>query len=318
MALVDWDGEPPPTPCQGQLECHRTGMALFNQQFDPKIDLANNIRDGELRALIFGVRPSVKKIITAGISLLLMFIGGQSAADELSAEAIAQHYFQLNRGWEKLSANIHMEITRGNRSAERDLSIEMLEKESSGERDLVRVLRPLDLKGTSVLTYTHDRDADEQWIYLPAIKRIKRLTLQSKGGAFLSSQFNFEDLSPFQLQKYRYRRLADETVEGQPCYVLESTPVEASSVYGRLINWIDQADYRLLKTQFFDTDGTLIKELFIEKHEKYRDKYWKPVQLKMVEQATGDSTLSRWSELSYDPQLDESVFEVGSLKRVGF
>ena len=254
-------------------------------------------------------------IVLCAMQLLLI---APVHAGNLSAQDIARNYFNHHRGWGKLSAHLHMELTQGSASATRDLDVRMLEAESSGERDLVRVLKPADLKGTAVLTYTHDSAADEQWVYLPAIRRVKRLTLESKGGAFLSSQFAFEDLLPFQLQKYTYRRLPDDTYQGEPCYVMESVPVAGSSVYGRLVHWIAKSDYRLLKTRFFDKDNYLQKTLYIEKHQLYRDKYLRPVRLKMVDESSGDTTVSIWSDLVYDRQLDEREFDVTSLKRIGF
>lgn len=241
-----------------------------------------------------------------------------SGSDTLSAQEIAQRRFDTNRGWVNMSAHVRMELTQGEATATRELEIKMFEQESSGERDLLRVLQPADLKGTVVLTHTHDTAPEEQWLYLPAIKRVKRIALETKGGAFLSSQFSFENLAPFQVQKYTYRRLADENYAGESCYVLESTPTEGSSVYRRLVNWIAQNDYRLLKTQFFDRDDHLEKTLFIDKYVMYRNKYWKPAQLKMVAENSGGTTVATWSDLTYDEHLDAREFDVTNLKRIGF
>lgn len=258
---------------------------------------------------------SVKLIVfSIGTVCLINF---STADDELGADAIAQRRFDLNRGWGNMSARLKMELTQGSAISYREMEIKSLEQEASSERTLINVQSPADLKGTTLLTYTHDLDADEQWLYLPAIKRVKRIALESKGGAFLSSQFNFEDLSPFQVRKYSYRRLPDETCAETRCYVIESTPKEASSVYGRLLNWITLDDFRLTKTQFFDRQNRLYKTLEVEKYSLYRQKFWKPIRLKMTNNLTGTITTATWDDLQYNEKISPQDFDVASLKRVG-
>ncbi len=258
------------------------------------------------------------KIIAASIAIFAVSLTAVAEGARLSAQDVAQRLFDTHRGWGNLTANVRMELKQGSSTAVREMQMKMLELEKTGESDLLRVTLPADLSGTGLLTTTHDSGVEEQWLYLPAIKRVKRIAMDSKGGAFLSSEFSYENLEPFQVQKYSYQRLADETYANEICYVLQSIPVGTGSVYGKLINWIAQSDYRLLKTEFYGKDGVLEKTLYIEQFEKYREKYSRPVRLRMVSAKNNAVTVAQWSNLKYDERLDAREFDAANLKRIGF
>lgn len=256
--------------------------------------------------------------ITEIFAFFLLFSATAFADSDMNGEAIATRRFAVNRGWGNASARLKMELTQGASIARREMAIQSLEQGDSGELNLIRVLTPTDLKGTALLTHTHDRDIDEQWLYLPAIKRTKRIALETKSGAFLSSQFNFEDLSPFQVQKYTYQRRPDENCGTSACYVVDSTPVAATSTYGRIRNWITRDDFRLMKAEFFDREDRLYKTLVVEKYLRYRDKYWKPEIMRMTDHRLDAQTVATWSDMHYDDRLNPHDFDAASLQRTGF
>lgn len=249
----------------------------------------------------------------------LLFISSLAAADDsLTGDAIAQRRFDSNRGWGNFEAHLKMELKHDNAVALREMTTQSLEQESSGERNLIRVTNPLDLKGTALLTHTHDQTADEQWLFLPTLKRTKRIALESKAGAFLSSQFNFEDLSPVQVQKYTYKRQADEACGDSRCYVVDSMPTAPTSAYQRIRSWITQDNFRLMKAELFDRDNTLYKTLTVEKYLLYREKYWKPEIMRMTDHRLNAETIATWSDMRYNASLNTHDFDASSLQRTGF
>jgi hypothetical protein len=260
------------------------------------------------------------KILSKIFFFLLTFIISSliNADDTFDGEAIALKRFNINRGWENSAANLDMVLKQGDVVAHRSMKIQSVEQEQSGERTLIRVITPIDLKGTALLTHTHDAAADEQWLYLPVIKRTKRIALETKAGAFLSSQFNFEDLSPFQLQKYTYQRQPDEACGDTRCYVVDSIPVAATSTYQRIRNWIEHDNFRLVKADFFDRENRLYKTLTVEKYLLYRDKYWKPEIMRMKDHSLNAETMATWSDMHYDERVDLHTFDAASLQRTGF
>ena len=98
-----------------------------------------------------------------------------------------------------------------------------LEVPTDGDKNIMVFDRPRDLKGTAILTFTHKTTPDEQWLYLPALKRVKRISSADKSGPFMGSEFAYEDLSSQEVEKYVYRYLRDESLEGELCFVVERT-----------------------------------------------------------------------------------------------
>ena len=112
--------------------------------------------------------------------------------------------------------------------------------------------KPRDVKGTAFLSFSHAVGADDQWLYLPALKRVKRIASRNKSGPFMGSEFAYEDLSSFEVEKYTYKFLRDETCEGGTCYVVEQYPVDKNSGYTRRVVWLDHNEYRVWKIDFYD------------------------------------------------------------------
>ena len=136
-----------------------------------------------------------------------------------------------------------------------------LEGTTDGDKSLIIFEKPRDVKGTATLTFTHKEGSDDQWLYLPAIKRVKRISSNNKSGPFMGSEFAYEDLSSQEVEKYNYKHLRDETFDGKDCYVVERIPMDKYSGYTKQVAWIDKAEYRALKIDFYDRKKSLLKTL---------------------------------------------------------
>jgi hypothetical protein len=106
----------------------------------------------------------------------------------------------------------------------RQLRVRTLEQEDDGDKSLTTFDQPADVKGTNFLSFTHKSGPDDQWLYLPALKRVKRISSRNKSGPFMGSEFAYEDLSSQEVEKYTYKYLRDETCEGMDCFVIERVP----------------------------------------------------------------------------------------------
>ena len=119
----------------------------------------------------------------------------------------------------------------------RELHISTLEVDGDGDKSLTVFDSPRDVKGTAFLSHTHATEPDEQWLYLPALKRVKRISSRNKSGSFMGSEFAYEDISSQELEKYRYKWLRDETLDDRHTVVVEYYPVYENSGYTRQIVW---------------------------------------------------------------------------------
>jgi outer membrane lipoprotein-sorting protein len=132
----------------------------------------------------------------------------------------------------------------------------------------------------------------------------------------MGSEFAFEDMSSFEIEKYEFKHLRDENFEGQASFVLEQVPTDEDSGYSKQIIWIDKKYYRLLKVEFYDRKGSLLKELVNYEFTLYLDKYWRPMRAEMFNEQNGKSTELVIHQINFDTGLSDNDFNKGTLKNV--
>ena len=132
----------------------------------------------------------------------------------------------------------------------------------------------------------------------------------------MGSEFAFEDMSSFEIEKYKFKYLRDETFEGQASFVLEQVPIDKDSGYSKQIIWVDKKHYRALKIEFYDRKGSLLKELVNYEFTLYLGKYWRPMRVEMFNEQNGKSTDLVTHKLDFNTGLTESNFNKGTLKNV--
>lgn len=200
-------------------------------------------------------------------------------------------------------------------TSEREIRVKTLEVDNDGDKSMSIFDRPADVKGTAFLSYSHAIKPDDQWLYLPALKRVKRITSKNKSGPFMGSEFAYEDLSSQEIEKYTYKYLRDETIDGVECFVIERLPSYQHSGYTRQEAWINKEEYRPEKIVFYDRKNSLLKTLTYSGYRQYLDKYWRADKMHMINHQTGKSTLLIWSDYQFGVGLSDSDFNRNSLKR---
>ena len=252
--------------------------------------------------------------IVVGISLLSTPVFAQTPEEK--GLAIAEERKARDLGWGDSISQAEM-ILRNAQGQEtiRKMRLKSLEVENDGDKALTIFDQPLDAKGTAFLSFSHATTPDDQWMYLPALKRVKRIASRNKSGPFMGSEFAFEDLSSFEVEKYSYQYLRDELFNGEDTFVVESDPVDKYSGYTKQVNWIDKAHYRPLKIEFYDRKGSLLKTLTFSDYKLYLDKYWRADKMSMVNNQTGKSTDFITKELIFKTGLKDKDFNKATLKR---
>lgn len=194
-------------------------------------------------------------------------------------------------------------------------NLEMINNE--GTKTVVLFNSPLDVRETKVLTYSNAQKSDEQWIYLPAFKRVKQISDANKTSSFMGSEFTFEDINSITIQvpKFGYTYLKDETVAGAPCFVVERVPKYVNSGYKRQVVWIDSVRYVILKIEFYGQDNQLLKTLTINGYQQYLNKYWRAKEMIMVNNQNGKSTILNWEAYKFNNGLVDIDFDPSTLRR---
>ncbi len=131
----------------------------------------------------------------------------------------------------------------------------------------------------------------------------------------MGSEFAFEDLSSFEVEKYSYTYLGDETINGLDSFKVEQDPIDTSSGYTRRVVWVDKGEYRIQKIEFYDRKNTLLKTLSYVNYKKYIGQYWRADSMMMVNHQNGKSTELKWSNYAFKTGLKKSDFKKNSLKR---
>ena len=229
---------------------------------------------------------------------------------------IAQEADKRDSGFGDQTASLIMELrNKQGDSSIREVRVKTLEVAGDGDKSMSIFDRPADVKGTAFLTYSHSARPDDQWLYLPALKRVKRITSKNKSGPFMGSEFAYEDISSQEVDKYSYRYLRDEVINNIDCFVIERIPTYEHSGYTRQEAWINKKEYRPEKIVFYDRKNALLKTLTYMDYQQYMDKYWRADKMLMINHQTGKSTLLSWSEYTFNVGLDEGDFSRNSLKR---
>ena len=236
-------------------------------------------------------------------------------AEEKGLE-IATERKSRDKGWGDSVADMSM-ILRNARGQEtvRKMRGRSLEIDGDGDKGLTIFDQPRDVKGTAFLSFSHTNVPDDQWMYLPALKRVKRIASRNKSGPFMGSEFAFEDMTSFELEKYSFKYLGDEQYEGMDMFLVEQVPVDEFSGYTRMIAWIDQEHYRAFKIEYYDRKNTLLKVLTMYDYELYLDKYWRPMRSEMYNEQTGKSTELLTHSLEFQTGLTDKDFNQNTLKR---
>ena len=220
-------------------------------------------------------------------------------------------------GFGDLTAGMIMILrNRHGEESTREIRNRTKEVDGDGDKTLIIFDDPRDIKGTAFLNYPHAVGPDEQWLYLPALKRVKRIASNNKSGPFMGSEFAYEDISSQEVEKYSYTYLRDEVLDGVDHFVIERYPVDENSGYTRQVSWVDQDEYRVWKVEYYDRKNSHLKTLTVPSHQQYLGKHWRADEMRMVNHLTGKSTRLIWQNYSFGADLDDSDFTKVSLKRV--
>ncbi len=256
------------------------------------------------------------KTITGILILLMLSNYIQAETAEEKGLAIAVEADKRDSGWgdQKASMQMILRNRHGDKSI-REMHTKSLEVEGDGDKTLIVFDRPRDVKGTAFLSFTHAIKPDDQWIYLPALKRVKRISSSNKSGPFMGSEFAYEDISSQEIEKYSYKFIKDDVYEGRPVFVMERFPQYKNSGYTRMITWLDKETYSPLKIDFYDRKNSLLKTLTYHDYKQYLGKYWRADRMEMVNHITGKSTTLLWKDYKFNNGLTDRDFDKNSLKR---
>ena len=189
-------------------------------------------------------------------------------SQELTALQIVENAYNRDVG-EDMTSDLLMILTNST-DDKRVREIKQFTKDFGDvEKNIMFFISPADVKNTSFMNRAYDKDDkdDDQWIYLPALKKPKRISSDSKSDYFMGSDFTYDDLGDRKPNQDIHKILREETLKGESCYVIESIPKDKDYMYSKTITWIIKDKWIGLKKDFYDEDNDLLKILTVDKYE---------------------------------------------------
>ena len=248
-------------------------------------------------------------LLSTGVLASTLLPAGNVRADDISNPRgleIVTEVDKRDRGWGDVTVEGEMVLKNkaGNESVRKFRST-ILEAEDAavGDMSIITFSEPRDVRGTALLTHSKiEPDDDSQWIFLPAVKRVKRISSSNRTGKFVSSEFSYEDLGSEEVADNHHIWLEDAPCKHDAsltCAAVESRPKNKKSGYSRRVSFIDLAEYRVHRIDFYNRRGDLEKSLVFNDYRQYLDAYWRAHVMTMNNSQTGKSTTLTWDEYSF-------------------
>jgi uncharacterized protein len=244
----------------------------------------------------------------------------------LAAEPSAREIMEKNFFVTKVSA-LQVDLTmvlindKGQQRERRSVGLIKLEPNGVDSKLVVRFDEPADIKGTSFLQVEHIDGNDDLWIYLPALKKSRRLVANNKKDSFVGSDFSYGDISLPKVDQYRHSLLKTEAVDGVECFVIESVPatdaVRASTGYSKKVTWVRRDNYVEAQVEYYDLAGRLWKTQKVSRPEAVEPQKgrWFPLYREMTNHQNGHRTVITATKLVPGVALPDDTFSTRSIER---
>jgi len=201
-------------------------------------------------------------VSTSLVTMLLVAVIPAQTAKQIVDRALEHSYL----GPKGARARVEMVLTSARKTQRRRDLIVWSQKRDGRVASLVRIFAPPDVAGTSFLLKERKRGPDDMWLYVPALKRVRRIVGRAREGRFLGSDFTYSDLEARGLKRATYRRLPDDRIGRFRCFVVEARPRPGSgSPYQRIVAWIRMDNYVAIRLKMYDRHGRLAKKLFVRR-----------------------------------------------------
>ncbi len=207
-----------------------------------------------------------------------------------------------------------MEIRRGNSKRVRKMKMWMKSDEQGNERSLIRFIWPAQVKGTGFLTIEHSDRDDDQWLYLPALKKVRRIASSKKGGSFMGSDFAYADMGGGSIDDYTYKLVGSEVIDGNDCYVVEETPatekIKKDEGYSKKITWIRKDIFYRAQVKYYDKHGNYLKIMKLSDFRKIEeaDVWLATYIITTNEQKKGNETAVTYDEIEVNTGIPDDFF----------
>ncbi len=225
-----------------------------------------------------------------------------------AGNALAQQVRDRPTGKDSVTSGSMVLLEAGHAPRLRRMRTYQLESSPDEQWTLIRFSEPADIADTGLLTLDHASGETDQWVYLPAVKKARRIPSERRGGNFVGSDLIYEDLRDRKINQDVHTILREEKIEGQLCKVLQSIPVSASnSEYSKRISWIHPTTLVALRVDMYTGGEQPSKRMEVRKLQKVQG-YWTVLELVVTDLKSQHSTRMLADSVVYDQGLPSTLF----------
>lgn len=245
------------------------------------------------------------------------------AQGSLTAKEIMEKARETSKisGWETLSS-LRIYDDKGNERVRQTIMASKLYDQGATEKRIIRFQAPADVKGTGMLIVDYENSEDDMWIYMPALRKTRRIISGEKSKNFMGSEFSNADMAAPKLEDFTYKMIGSEQVDGTECWKIELTPVNEDITeefgFSRKITWIGKQDYVPRKSEYYDLDDELLK-IMIASDVKTIDPANKKAmagRMEMLNKQTGRRSVFILEQVQFNPDVNDDYFTIAYLERL--
>jgi hypothetical protein len=261
------------------------------------------------------------KSLTAILTILFAF-SSLTAQENLTAKQIADKSFNATKleGSEAVSTMTIID-SKGRERVRKIAQVTKLYQNGDTEKKLIRFLSPADVKGTGLLTYDYNDKDDDIWLYMPALRKTRRIISSGKAKSFMGSEFSYADITPPTLDDFNYKKSGEEEVAGTICWKIEMIPnnddIADENGFSKKISFIGKNDFVIRKAIYYDLDKELHKELTVKEIKKLdlKNHKYRPMHIVIVNKQNDRKSILKVDKIQFKPYVKDEYFSTRYLER---
>lgn len=189
------------------------------------------------------------------------------------------------------------------------------------EKSIIKFMEPADVKGTGLLTFSYEEKDDDIWLYLPALRKTRRIVSSEKSSSFMGSEFSYADITPPNINDFKYKLVGAENINGTECWKIEITPnsedIADENGFSKKIAFIGKSDNVIRKAIYYDLDGELHKTMTVKSVKELDKTNHKFVlmDMKMINEQNGRSSSFITNKVMFSPNVKDEYFTTTYLER---
>jgi hypothetical protein len=258
------------------------------------------------------------------ITVFVIILSASHAQESLTAREIIARSQEVGKltGSESI-ITLRILNKQGRERVRKISSMTKLDAEESTERRIILFIAPADVKGTGMLIFDYQNKNDHMWLYMPALRKTRRIVSSDKSKSFMGSEFSNADISTPNLDDYHYTRLSGEVHDDTECWKIEALPIndDIADLYrhSKKVIFIGKKDFVARRVIYYDFGGEIWKELLardVQLLDVKLNKY-QAMEITMINRQNGRKSVMKFDKLLFNPDVNDNFFTIRFLEKAG-